>query len=61
MPISTDHNSQSSKQRRVSDTCGEKHKAGLHGYKGNTKKKDANCCNWQKSDSTLACAKTKLK
>ena len=61
MPKSTDQNSRSSKQRRVSDTCGEKHKADLHGYKGSKKKKDANGCNWQKSDSTLACAKTKLK
>ena len=37
--ISTDHNSQSCKQKRVSDTCGEKHPTGLHGYKGSKKKK----------------------
>ena len=61
MPISTDHNSWSCKQRRVCDTCGEKHPTGLHGYKGSKKKKDADGGNSQKSDSTLAYATTKLK
>ena len=61
MPISTDHNSWSCKQRRVCDTCGEKHPTGLHGYKGSKKNKDADGGNSQKSDSTLACATTKLK
>ena len=61
MPISTDHNSRSCKQRRVCDTCGEKHPTGLHGYKGSKKNKDADGGNSQKSDSTLACATTKLK
>ena len=61
MPISTDHNSRSCKQRRVCDTCGEKHPTGLHGYKGSKKNKDADGGNSQKSDSTLACATTNLK
>ena len=39
MPISTDHNSWSSKQKTVCDTCGEKHPTGLHGYKGSQKNK----------------------
>ena len=41
--------------------CGEKHPTGLHGYKGSKKKKDADGDNSQKTDSTLACAATKLK
>ena len=61
MPISTDHNSRSCKQRRVCDTCGEKHPTGLHGYKGSKKNKDADGGNSQKSDSNLVCATTKLK
>ena len=61
MPISTDHNSWSCKQRRVCDTCGEKHPTGLHGYKGSKKNKDADGGNSQKSDNTLARATTRLK
>ena len=61
MPTSTDHNSQSGKQRGVCDTCGKKHPTGLHGYKCSKKNKDADGGNSQKSDSTLACATTKLK
>ena len=61
MPISTDHNSRRCKQKRVCDTCGEKHPTGLHGYKGGKKNKDADGGNSQKSYSNLACATTKLK
>ena len=43
------------------DTCGGKHPTGLHGYKGSKKNKDAVGSNSQKSDSTLACATTKMK
>ena len=39
MPVSTDYNLRSCKQRRVCDTCGEKHPTGLHGYKDSKKKK----------------------
>ena len=39
MPESTDYNLRSCKQRRVCDTCGEKHPTGLHGYKDSKKKK----------------------
>ena len=61
MPISTGHNSWCCKQRRVCDTYGKKHPAGLHGYKGSKKNKVADGDNSQKSDSTLACATTKMK
>ena len=61
MPISTGHNSWCCKQKRVCDTYGKKHPAGLHGYKGSKKNKDADGDNSQKSDSTLACATTKMK
>ena len=43
------------------NTCGERHPSGLHGYKGSEKNKDEDGGNSQKSDSTLACAATKLK
>ena len=43
------------------DTCGEKHPIGLHYCKGCKKNKDADGGNSEKSDSTLACATTKLK
>ena len=58
IPISTYHNSRSCKQRKVCDTCDEKHQTG---YKDSKKNKDAAGGNSQKSDSTLACATTKLK
>ena len=61
MPISTDHNSRSCKDRRVCDTCGEKHSAGLHGYKSCKKNKNAVGGTSQKSDSTLACPATMMK
>ena len=61
MPISTDHNSLSCKHRRVCGTCGEKHSAGLHDYKNSKKNNNAVCGTSQKSDSTLACAATKMK
>ena len=48
-------------QRRVYGTCDEKYPTGLHGYKVSKKNKDADVGNSQKSDSTLACATTKLK
>ena len=41
MSISTDRNSRSYKQRRVCDTCGEKHPTGLHCYKVSRKNKVA--------------------
>ena len=40
------------------NTCGEKHQTD---YKETKKNKDADCGNSQNSDSTLACATTKLK
>ena len=61
MPVSTDHNLRTCKQRRVCDTCGEKHPTGLHGYKDSRKKKDALGGNSQKSDSTLTCPTSKMK
>ena len=61
IPISTDYNLRSCKQRRVCDTFDEKHPTSLHGYKGSKKSKDADGGNSQKSDSTLACAITKMK
>ena len=61
MPISTDDNSQSSKQGRVCDTCAEKDPTGLHRYKGSKKNQDGVGGNSQKSDSSLTCATTKMK
>ena len=46
---------------RVSGTYCSKYQTGLHGYKGSKENKDADGGNSQKSDSTLACATTKLK
>ena len=48
-------------QRRVCGTCDEKHPTGLHGYKVSKKNKDSDVGSSQKSDSTLACATSKLK
>ena len=38
-PISSEHNAQICKQRRVCEICSERHPTGLHGYKASKKKK----------------------
>ena len=59
--MSSEHNAQICKQRRVCDICGEKHPIGLHGYKANKKNRTGNGNDSGKNNGSLACATTKMK
>ena len=59
MPISSDHNARSCKQRRVCTICKEKHPTGLHGYKHPRKSKlGDNSTN--SNENSMTCATTKM-
>ena len=59
MPISSDHNARSYKQRRVCTICKEKHPTGLHGYKHPRKSKlGDNSTN--SNENSMTCATTKV-
>ena len=60
VPISSDHNTRSCKQRRVCTICKEKHPTGFHGYKhprkGKLKDNRTNS-----NENSMTCATTKMK
>ena len=60
MPISSDHNARSCKQRRVCTICKEKHRTGLYGNKHPRKSKlGDNSTN--SNENSMTCASTKMK
>ena len=59
-PISSEHNAQICKQRRVCDICRERHPAELHGYKASKKNRTGDGNDSGKNNGSLACATTKM-
>ena len=59
-PISSEHNAQICKQRRICDICRERHPTRLHGYKTSKKNRTGDENDSEKNNGSLACATTKM-
>ena len=60
-PISSEHNAQICKPKRVLDICSERQPTGLHGYKTSKKNRTSDDNDSGKKNGSLACVTTKMK